>query len=289
MSLNSKILAIFLSAAILTAVQSLQVHQLKAKRKEIAYCIEKIQVEKGYLQPEELFSEDIEPVINKATCQKDLAKGIFDVVQLEEGRKCADLPPERYSASFALYYFNSSPYKREFTDTIDGIEKKWVSLPADDYYGEVGLFLLYANIETGRFPQAEGVFEKLVQNCKGEGIDPQFETYSLMKAIESRAALQKEFWRPREDLTLLYAASLTEHMYMLQGKPDKVAETLAVILNNYAGSKAAQFMKAAYEFEQADLKYGTSQEVSKEKREQLFNRLQTARKELEDFMKKKAY
>lgn len=215
------------------------------------------------LTPIELAIQELASAVKSATNQEDLAKKVFDA-----------MPNFEYNAGF--FFSTVSPIslilkdQPEFKNVLDFVEGKWLSFPINDYYDEVGLFLLWGNIIAGRFDKADALFTKMKENLPGKSIDPYFETNSLMEGIY-KISFCREPFTTREDLSLFYAAKMVAQMYEYQGRQDKFWEVIELIINNYKDTKGAELFNTFYEARKAELRYkGVSFEsISEEEIKQL--------------------
>lgn len=220
--------------------------------------------------PIESAIQKLDSAVKGATSQEDLAQKVFDTLQ--EFEYVVGIPISMGDLFLPPYLENQS----EFNKVLDLIEEKWFSFPVDDFYDEVGIFLLYGNVIAGRFDKVETIFTKVKRDLPGRSIDPYFDGNSLVEDISNTIIPPcKKLFSPRKDLSLLYAAGLVMQMYSYQEKVDKNCEVMKLILDNYEGTKGAELLSIIYEYRS---KYSL---ISEEEKKQLKDNVKTAIKEIE--------
>ena len=217
----------------------------------------------------ETVAQELNLVVREATTQENLAKGIFDSLQNSE-----------HNTGIAIFpsLFPSIPWKNqpEFSKVLNQIEGKWLSFPVDDYYDEVGIFLLLGNIVVGRFDKANALFTEMKANLIGKSIDPYFSSNSIIEVINEISFCQKPF-NPRKDLSLLYATKMVMIAYRYQKNDDKFREVVNLLINNYKGTKGAELLSTIYG---AELKYGSKESIPEKERKRLNDNAKVAIREM---------
>ncbi len=208
----------------------------------------------------ELAIKELDSAVKSATTQEDLAKKAFDAMQNAEY-----ISGLNFSEEIIPPLLENVP---EFNNVFDLMEEKWLSFPADDYYDEVGILLLYGNIMAGRFEKADVLFMKMKGNMTGRHIDPYFNDNYVMEAIY-RINFCKKLFVPLENLSVIYVAKMGLKMYGHQENWDKFWEAMELILDNCKGTRGAELLGALDKYRKAKLKYGSKESIPTEERKQL--------------------
>lgn len=234
---------------------------------------EELPIPSEELPPLESFIRELDFTIKSATSQEDLAKRVFNVFQEIE-----------YNTGIPIsnrVFIPPSPYLEnlpEFKSIFDLMENKWLSFPKDEYYDENGLFLVYGNIAAGRFDKAEAIYEKILKDLPGRGIDPYFYRYTIINIID-KMAFYKESYASREDLSLAYVVRIIQEVYnskKLNRDQNKILALVELLASNYNGTKAGEFFLATAEFNKAMIKYGSPEAIPSKERKQLSNNIWAA-------------